>query len=188
MGYSASYTGTLKIPARIYADLASAAAVDVAAALESVEWTEETEHSDDIDVTVTVCGQTKMAGQENQFSAAAKQGLTGEIEFRGEDDSLWKWVLADGDLREHSGRVTYDPERPAEERIVTIDDVRGEAAADPHLSQAEADRLRAASDDEISAALNTAWWAFQDQFWAVHDGIQGTAKALLLVNVVTDPT
>lgn len=71
---------------------------------------------------------------------------------------------------------------PLELRVVSVDGVRDQA--DPNhgaeLSGAERERLRAASDTDISEAIAASWPVVEDRFHHIHDELLDAALAKLL--------
>ncbi|MCD2100395.1 hypothetical protein [Rhodococcus rhodochrous] len=58
--------------------------------------------------------------------------------------------------------------------------MRSEATEDPHLSDIERARLRAATDEQIANAIDQAWPAVEDRWYAIHDELQHAAVRSLV--------
>lgn len=68
--------------------------------------------ADELDgvVDLSIWGDGKILGAKRVLRIVAEHGVTGIIECRGEDYSLWQWRLADGAVHDEDGRIVYDGE------------------------------------------------------------------------------
>lgn len=128
---------------------------------------------------------------------ASGEGLTMQVFLNGIGicdtgiDSLWQLPISDEftvfDLID--GAVAYlneqirlliavlcpPPPRSIALSVFHTDVVRGEATDNPHLTDTERARLHAATDDQIVDAIEQAWPAVEDRWYAIHDELQQSA-------------
>ncbi|GBF17551.1 hypothetical protein Br6_04958 [Rhodococcus sp. Br-6] len=64
--------------------------------------------------------------------------------------------------------------------VFPVSVVRTEETDDPALTDAEQERLRDASDEEIAAAIEAAWPVVEDRYYSIHDELQDAAKRAVL--------
>lgn len=83
-------------------------------------------------------------------------------------------------VRRLTGLLCPPPARSLALSVFPPDVVRSEATEDPHLSDIERARLRAATDEQIANAIDQAWPAVEDRWYAIHDELQHAAVRALV--------
>jgi hypothetical protein len=120
MGYSMDYSGAITIPAATNDTIINThefpAWVNGTGARRIAEFVAEEFGAENPTYTVTetgdviadMSGHCNLRDQDELLALLAEHDATGEIECVGEDNSLWKWELTDGEFREYLGRIVYD--------------------------------------------------------------------------------
>lgn len=83
-------------------------------------------------------------------------------------------------IRQLTALLCPPPARSLALSVFPTDVVRGEATENPNLTDYERTRLQAATDDAIAAAIEQAWTAVEDRWYAIHDELQEAAMRAFL--------